>query len=126
MAAQAWQPQFDPPLPPFCAACIKSWFAEFEAALELNSIWLEEIMFEVLQYVLPPDLKRRLTYFSTGPRPYDELSDAILQFYGVKRWPCQETARTIRALSPLPISTLSLPPGWSRAPAILHLATTTR
>ncbi|KAH8031505.1 hypothetical protein HPB51_017778 [Rhipicephalus microplus] len=36
---------------------------EFEAALELNSMWLQEFMFEVLEYVLPPDLKRRLTYF---------------------------------------------------------------
>ncbi|KAH7961262.1 hypothetical protein HPB52_006392 [Rhipicephalus sanguineus] len=44
--AEAWQPQFDPPLPPFRTYKLKSWFEEFAAALELNGIWLQAFMFE--------------------------------------------------------------------------------
>uniref|UniRef100_A0A224YIZ0 Uncharacterized protein n=1 Tax=Rhipicephalus zambeziensis TaxID=60191 RepID=A0A224YIZ0_9ACAR len=85
--AQALQPHFDPPLPPFRTSCLESWFEEFEAALELNGIWLQEFMFEVLEYHLPRDLKRRLTYLSWSPRPYDHLRDAVLQSYGIKHGP---------------------------------------
>ncbi|KAH7984839.1 hypothetical protein HPB52_024502 [Rhipicephalus sanguineus] len=45
--AEAWQPQFDPPLPPFRTYNLESWFEEFAAALELNGIWLQAFMFEV-------------------------------------------------------------------------------
>ncbi|KAH7976262.1 hypothetical protein HPB52_010393 [Rhipicephalus sanguineus] len=69
--AQAWQPQFDPLLPPFCTSCLQSRFEEFEASLGLNNIWLQEFMFQVLEYHLSRDLKRHLTYFSWSPRPYD-------------------------------------------------------
>ncbi|KAH7962734.1 hypothetical protein HPB52_017712 [Rhipicephalus sanguineus] len=44
--AEAWQPQFDPPLPPFRTYNLESWFKEFAAALELNGIWLQAFMFE--------------------------------------------------------------------------------
>ncbi|KAH7967777.1 hypothetical protein HPB52_002345 [Rhipicephalus sanguineus] len=74
--AEAWQPQFDPPLPPFRTYNLESWFEEFAAALELNGIWLQAFMFEVLEYHLPRDLKRSLTYFAWRPRPYDDLRDA--------------------------------------------------
>ncbi|KAH7970085.1 hypothetical protein HPB52_024055 [Rhipicephalus sanguineus] len=76
--AEAWQPQFDPPLPPFRTYNLESWFEEFAAALELNGIWLQAFMFEVLEYHLPRDLKRSLTYFAWHPRPYDDLRDAVL------------------------------------------------
>ncbi|KAH7976337.1 hypothetical protein HPB52_012167 [Rhipicephalus sanguineus] len=46
--AEAWQPQFDPPLPPFRTYNLKSWFEEFAAALELNGIWLQAFMFELI------------------------------------------------------------------------------
>ncbi|KAH7968671.1 hypothetical protein HPB52_010614 [Rhipicephalus sanguineus] len=45
--AEAWQPQFDPPLPPFRTYNLESWFEDFAAALELNGIWLQAFMFEV-------------------------------------------------------------------------------
>ncbi|XP_037500237.1 uncharacterized protein LOC119374229 [Rhipicephalus sanguineus] len=79
--AEAWQPQFDPPLPPFRTYNLESWFEEFAAALELNGIWLQAFMFEVLEYHLPRDLKCSLTYFAWHPRPYDDLRDAVLEFY---------------------------------------------
>ncbi|XP_049268784.1 uncharacterized protein LOC125757341 [Rhipicephalus sanguineus] len=81
--AEAWQPQFDPPLPPFRTYNLESWFEEFAVALELNGIWLQAFMFEVLEYHLPRDLKRSLTYFAWRPRPYDDLRDAVLEFYGI-------------------------------------------
>ncbi|KAH7969605.1 hypothetical protein HPB52_020200 [Rhipicephalus sanguineus] len=77
--AQAWQPQFDPPPPPFRTSCLQSWFEEFEAALELNNIWIQEFMLQVLEYHLPRDLKRHITYFSWSPRPYDDLRHAVLE-----------------------------------------------
>uniref|UniRef100_A0A131YVA6 Uncharacterized protein n=1 Tax=Rhipicephalus appendiculatus TaxID=34631 RepID=A0A131YVA6_RHIAP len=115
--ALALQPHFDPPLPPFRTSCIESWFEDFEAALELNGIWLQEFMFEVLEYHLPHDLRCRLTYFSWGPRPYDKLRDAVLNFYGVERQPREQTNRTARdhfpsALVPSatqPVETVPLP-----------------
>ncbi|KAH8040874.1 hypothetical protein HPB51_013044 [Rhipicephalus microplus] len=63
---------------------IESWFQEFEAALELNSFWLQEFMIEVLEHVLPPDLNRRLASFSWSSRPYAELPYAVLRFYGTQ------------------------------------------
>ncbi|KAH8036098.1 hypothetical protein HPB51_017754 [Rhipicephalus microplus] len=83
-SAQAWQPQFDPPLPPFRTSRLESWFEEFAVALYHNGIWIQELMYEVLEYHLPHDLKHHLTYFSWSPRPYDHLRDAVLKFYGLK------------------------------------------
>ncbi|KAH8008617.1 hypothetical protein HPB51_000186 [Rhipicephalus microplus] len=77
--AHALQPCYDPPLPPFPTSCIESWFQEFDAALELNGIWLQEFMFEVLDYHLPCDLKCHLTYFARSSFLYDLLPDAMLQ-----------------------------------------------
>ncbi|KAH7950630.1 hypothetical protein HPB51_028337 [Rhipicephalus microplus] len=68
-SAQACQPQFDPPLPPFRTSRLESWFEEFAAALYHNGIWIQELMYEVLEYHLPQDLKHHLTYFSWSPRP---------------------------------------------------------
>ncbi|KAH8028269.1 hypothetical protein HPB51_014224 [Rhipicephalus microplus] len=45
-SAQAWQPQFDPPLPPFRTSRLESWFEEFAAALYHNGIWIQELMYE--------------------------------------------------------------------------------
>uniref|UniRef100_A0A224YKW1 Uncharacterized protein n=1 Tax=Rhipicephalus zambeziensis TaxID=60191 RepID=A0A224YKW1_9ACAR len=115
--AQALQPHFDPPLPPFRTSHLESWFEEFEAALELNGIWLQEFMFEVLEYHLPRDLKRRLTYFSWTPRPYDHLRDAVLQFYGIKHGPFPKSnaaapgssSSTCTPPAPRPVQTIALP-----------------
>ncbi|KAH7987063.1 hypothetical protein HPB51_026565 [Rhipicephalus microplus] len=73
-SAQAWQPQVDPPLPPIRTSRLESWFEEFAAALYHNGIWIQELMYEVLEYHLPHDLKHHLTYFSWSPRPYDRLT----------------------------------------------------
>ncbi|KAH8022515.1 hypothetical protein HPB51_025078 [Rhipicephalus microplus] len=83
--ARAWQPQFDPPLPPFQTSRLESWFEEFAAALDSNSICIQASMYEIIDYHLPQDLKRRLAYLSWSPHPYDDLRDAVLQFYGIKR-----------------------------------------
>ncbi|KAH8028544.1 hypothetical protein HPB51_017670 [Rhipicephalus microplus] len=82
--AQAWQPRFDAPLLPFQTSHLESWFEEFAAALDLNGIWIQEFMYEILEYHLPHDLKRRLTYFSWTPCPYNDMRDAVLKFYSIK------------------------------------------
>ncbi|KAH8010020.1 hypothetical protein HPB51_024370 [Rhipicephalus microplus] len=101
--AQALQPHFDPPLPPFRPSDIKSWFQEFEAALELNRIWFQEFMLEVLEYVLPLDIKRRLIYFSWSTRLYDGLRDTVLRFRGTEHRLRQGTDRTQGASLPTTI-----------------------
>ncbi|KAH7940122.1 hypothetical protein HPB52_021875 [Rhipicephalus sanguineus] len=114
--AQAWQPQFDPPLPPFRTSCLQSWFKEFEAAMELN-IWLQEFMFQVLEYHPPRDLKRHLTYFSWSPRPYDDLRHGVLQFYGIRHRPFLKSdpatldtpSSTWTPSAPWPVQTVPLP-----------------
>ncbi|KAH8037724.1 hypothetical protein HPB51_016272 [Rhipicephalus microplus] len=115
-SAQAWQPEFDPPLPPFQTSRLDSWFEEFLVALYHNSIWIQELMYEVLEYHLPHDLKHHLTYFSWSPRPYDHLRDAVLKIYGPKHAPPPKhdttapgssTSRT--PLAPQPAQTITLP-----------------
>ncbi|KAH6944388.1 hypothetical protein HPB50_002900 [Hyalomma asiaticum] len=51
---------FDLPLPPFRSVGVEIWFTQFEAVLECNSIWIEELKFEVLQHILPLDLQIHL------------------------------------------------------------------
>ncbi|KAH8028876.1 hypothetical protein HPB51_020007 [Rhipicephalus microplus] len=97
LPAQAWQPQYEPPLPKFRNCRLESWYEEFAAALDRNGIWIQEFMNEVLEYHLPDDLKRRLTYFSWSPHPYYDLRNAVLKFYDMKRdtFPkCDTTAPT--------------------------------
>ncbi|KAH8008736.1 hypothetical protein HPB51_003383 [Rhipicephalus microplus] len=65
-----------------------------------NNIWLHEFMFEVLEYVLPPDFKRHLTYFSWSPRSYDDLQGAMLHFYGNRHHPCPSSYTAASASSP--------------------------
>ncbi|KAH8026107.1 hypothetical protein HPB51_016117 [Rhipicephalus microplus] len=72
---------------------LESWFEEFAAALYHNGIWIQELMYEVLEYHLPHDLKHHLTYFSWSPRPYDHLRDAVLK----------------TPLAPQPVQTIPLP-----------------
>ncbi|KAH7963767.1 hypothetical protein HPB52_022877 [Rhipicephalus sanguineus] len=108
--AEAWQPQFDPPLPPFRTYNLESWFEEFAAALELNGIWLQAFMFEVLEYHLPRDLKRRLTYFAWRPRPYDDLRDAVLEFYGIAPAAAAVPAPATADEPPAPPATADEPP----------------
>ncbi|KAH8021659.1 hypothetical protein HPB51_016055 [Rhipicephalus microplus] len=115
-SAQAWQPQFDPPLPPFRTSRLESWFEEFAAALYHNGIWIQELMYAVLEYHLPHDLKHHLTYFSWSPRPYDHLRDAVLKFYGLKHAPLPKNDTTAPGssasrtpLAPQPVQTIPLP-----------------
>ncbi|KAH7948327.1 hypothetical protein HPB52_020577 [Rhipicephalus sanguineus] len=44
-------------------------------------------MFQILEYHLPRDLTRHLTYFSWSPRPNDDLRHAVLQFHGIRHRP---------------------------------------
>ncbi|KAH8008947.1 hypothetical protein HPB51_007612 [Rhipicephalus microplus] len=53
-SAQAWQPQFDPPLPPFRTSRLESWFEEFAVALYHNGIWIQELMYEPVQTIPLP------------------------------------------------------------------------
>lgn len=85
--AQAWLPQFNPPLPLFRTSRLELWFEKFAAALGRNGICIQEFMYNVLEYYLPRDRKRRRTHFSWSSRPYDDLRDAVLKFYGLKRAP---------------------------------------
>ncbi|KAH8021419.1 hypothetical protein HPB51_015599 [Rhipicephalus microplus] len=118
--AHALQWHFDLPLPLFRTTNIKLWFQESEAALELNSIWLEEFLFEVPDYHLLRDLKCHLTYFEWSSRPYDNLRDAMLQYYGIKhRLPKSDTtvpgSSSCKPPTPRPVQTTSLPtaPGYT-------------
>ncbi|KAH7972855.1 hypothetical protein HPB52_018025 [Rhipicephalus sanguineus] len=64
--AEAWQPQFDPPLPPFRTYNLESWFEEFAAALELNGIWLQAFMFEEVGALTDSMLERRKAHVEYG------------------------------------------------------------
>ncbi|KAH7950877.1 hypothetical protein HPB52_003042 [Rhipicephalus sanguineus] len=98
-------------------SCLQSWLEEFEAALELNNIWLQEFQFQVLEYYLPRDLKRHLTYFSWSPRPYDYLRHAVLQSYGIRHRPFPKSdpvpsdkpSSTWTHSTPWPVQTVPLP-----------------
>ncbi|KAH6944110.1 hypothetical protein HPB50_001926 [Hyalomma asiaticum] len=77
-----FEPHFDPPLPPFQSVGVEIWFTQFEAALECNSIWLEEFKFEVLQHILPPDLQSHLRFNWCSPTPYVDMREAVLNYFG--------------------------------------------
>ncbi|KAH8009915.1 hypothetical protein HPB51_021713 [Rhipicephalus microplus] len=115
-SAQAWQPQLDPPLPPFRTSRLELWFEEFAAALYHYGIWIQELMYAVLEYHLPYDLKHHLTYFSWSTRPYDHLRDAVLKFNGLKHAPPPKNDTTAPGsspsrtpLAPQPVQTIPLP-----------------
>ncbi|KAH6924661.1 hypothetical protein HPB50_021802 [Hyalomma asiaticum] len=77
-----FEPHFDPPLPPFQSVGVEIWFTQFEAALECNSIWIEEFKFEVLQHILPPDLQSHLRFNWCSPTRYVDMREAVLNYFG--------------------------------------------
>ncbi|KAH8009189.1 hypothetical protein HPB51_012687 [Rhipicephalus microplus] len=104
--ADSWRPHFDPPLPPFRAASIERWFVEFEAALKLNSIWLQEFMFEVFEYVYPPDLKRHRSTFQDASR----ITASPDHSPAGNNWPHRNLLRC--ALCPSSSTTSAKPAHW--------------
>ncbi|KAH6945057.1 hypothetical protein HPB50_006978 [Hyalomma asiaticum] len=86
-----FEPHFDPQLPPFQSVGVEIWFTQFEAALECNSIWIEEFKFEVLQCILPPGLQCRLRFNWCSPTPYVDMQEAVLNYLGAPYRPQSPT-----------------------------------
>ncbi|KAH8033761.1 hypothetical protein HPB51_015793 [Rhipicephalus microplus] len=71
-------------------------------------------MYKVLGYHLPHDLKRRLTYFSWSPSPYDDLRDTVHKLYGIKR--AYTPTSNTTAFGSLPSRMPSAPPPLQTVP----------
>ncbi|KAH6920114.1 hypothetical protein HPB50_028896 [Hyalomma asiaticum] len=59
----------------------------FEVTLECNTIWIEEFKFEVLEYILRPDLQRRLRFNWYSPTTYVDMREAVLNHFGASYRP---------------------------------------
>ncbi|KAH6922575.1 hypothetical protein HPB50_016632 [Hyalomma asiaticum] len=82
-----FEPPFDPPLPPFRCVGVEIWLTQFDAALECNSIWIEELNFEVLKHILPPDLQCHQRFKWWSPSPYVDMRKAVLNYFGAPYFP---------------------------------------